>query len=43
MQINFFLVIFSPNKMYAKINTKIGASDNKTAARDNGMVFIDLL
>lgn len=29
--------------MYAKTNTKIGARDNRTAARDNGMVFIDSL
>lgn len=43
IQINFLNVIFSPNNRYANINTKIGASERSTAARDNGTVFIDSL
>ncbi len=43
MQISFLDVIFSPKRRYANISTKIGASDSRTAARDNGIVFIDSL
>lgn len=43
MQINFLCVIFSLKSTWANANTKIGASDNKTAAKDNGMLFMDVL
>ena len=36
-------VIFSLNVKYSIINTKTGAVLSKTAARDNGTVFIELL
>jgi hypothetical protein len=43
MQISFLDVIFSPNSKYAIIKTYMGASDNNTAAKDRGTVFMDSL
>lgn len=41
MQVIFFRVIFSLKNIKANINTKIGAVESNTAARDNGIVFIE--
>lgn len=43
IHIIFFDVIFSLKKIYANINTYMGASDNNTAASESGMLFMDSL